>query len=153
MQRTRCLGERQGEGGLHTKSYLVCKDLGCLEHMHKCWSLGECSRLGEIRLEQRRGCERKRQGERRIHTRSYLVSSIRLGMLGAYAQVLELGRVFQTWRDSTCARDQGVLRGRDKVRLGTAHQVLPCMQRLGMLGAYAQVLELGRVFQTWRDST
>ena len=25
------------------------------------------------------------------------------------------------------------------------------MQRLGMLGAYAQVLELGRVSQTWRD--
>ena len=32
-------------------------------------------------------------------------------------------------------------------------QVLPCIHRLGMLGAYAQVLELGRVFQTWRDST
>ena len=64
---------RQGERRIHTRSHLVCKDLGCLEPLHKCWSLGECSRLGEIQLEQGRRCERVRQGERRIHTRSHLV--------------------------------------------------------------------------------
>ena len=25
-----------GERRIHTKSYLVCTDLGCVEHMHKC---------------------------------------------------------------------------------------------------------------------
>ena len=33
---TRSLGERESERRIHTQSYLVCKDLGCVEHMHKC---------------------------------------------------------------------------------------------------------------------
>ena len=36
-------------GGYTPSLYLVCKDLGCAEHMHKCWMPQECSRLGEIR--------------------------------------------------------------------------------------------------------
>ena len=45
-----CWRMRQGERRIHTKSYLACKDLGCAEHMHKCWMPQECSRLGEIRV-------------------------------------------------------------------------------------------------------
>ena len=52
---------------------LVCKDLGCVEHMHKCWMPQECSRLGEIRVGKVARCLGESQGERRIHTKSYLV--------------------------------------------------------------------------------
>ena len=65
-----CWRMRQGERRIHTKSYLVCKDLGCAEHMRKCWSLQECSRLGEIVIGKVTRYLVERQGERRIHTKS-----------------------------------------------------------------------------------
>ena len=40
----RCLGESQGERRIHTKSYLVCKDLGCMRKTWDVWSL--CTSVG-----------------------------------------------------------------------------------------------------------
>ena len=74
----------------------------------------------------------------------------RLGMCGAYAQVLKPTRVFKTWRDS-CRQGDKVFCGKTRGKEDT-HKVLPCMHRLGMCGAYAQVLKPTRVFKTWRDS-
>ena len=98
-------GRDKVKGGLHTRSYLVCKDLGCLEHMHKCWSLGECCRSWSLEhfpsstcayAPRIRRCLGERQGKRGVSAHQVLpcLSPMhRLGMLGAYAQVLELGRV------------------------------------------------------------
>ena len=141
-------------GGLHTKVLPCIHRLGMLGAYAQVLELGRlCSRLGEIQLVQRTGClERKRQGKRRtahqgltLFAKTWDAWSI-CTSVGAWESVPDLERF-------DLSKGEGVLRERDKVRGGVHTKVLPCIHRLGMLGAYAQVLELGRVFQTWRDST